>query len=117
MTQKHRPIAGFRITRPTAGRGRAPNANLPIRFSQFKRLIDALITHERRDGHTRASNTATVAPDTLPVLRSPAPSQRKVFDVGPIDRSKSTLSVISIADAEARCRRETLLHFGLDPDL
>ncbi|ESS40572.1 hypothetical protein P355_2335 [Burkholderia cenocepacia KC-01] len=37
--------------------------------------------------------------------------------MAPIDRSKSTLSVISIADAEARCRRETLLHFGLDPDL
>ncbi|MCA8037595.1 hypothetical protein LGM46_32010 [Burkholderia arboris] len=117
MTRKHRPIAGFRIVKPTAGRGRAPNTHLPIRFPQFKQFIDALITHERHDGHSQASNTATVAPDTRPALHSPAPPQRKVFDVGPIDRSKSTLSVISIADAEARCRRETLLHFGLDPDL
>ncbi|WP_164728206.1 hypothetical protein [Burkholderia cenocepacia] len=117
MTQKHRPIAGFRIKKPSAGRGRAPNANRPIRFSQFKQLIDELITQERRDAHTPASNTATVAPDTRLPRHSAAPPQRKVFDVAPIDRSKSTLSVISIADAEARCRRETLLHFGLDPDL
>ncbi|MBR8092496.1 hypothetical protein LGN09_06265 [Burkholderia cenocepacia] len=117
MTQKHRPIAGFRIKKPSAGRGRAPNANRPIRFSQFKQLIDELITQERRDAHTPASNTATVAPDTRLLRHSAAPPQRKVFDVAPIDRSKSTLSVISIADAEARCRRETLLHFGLDPDL
>ena len=116
MTQKHRSIAGFRITKPTARRRRAPNANRPIRFSQFKPLIAGLVTHERRDGHTHASNTATVARDTLPVLHSPAPPQRKVFDVGSIDRSKSTLSVISVADAETRCRRETLLHFGLEPD-
>ncbi len=93
------------------------NVNLPIRFSQFRQLIDELIARERHHGQAHAVNTAVIAHDTQPVGKPAVPPQRKVFDVGPIDRSKSTLRVISIAEAEARCRRETLLHFGLDPDL
>ncbi|MFA8327381.1 hypothetical protein ACEPT7_13275 [Burkholderia ubonensis] len=51
-----------------------------------------------------------------PAGKPASPPQRKVFDEGRIDRSKSKLRVISMADGEARCRRQTLMHFGLDPD-
>ncbi|KVA22739.1 hypothetical protein WI42_06075 [Burkholderia ubonensis] len=90
-------------------RGRAASETRPIRLSEIKQLIGELITSER---HHHGQAHAMLAPAGKPA----SPPQRKVFDVGRIDRSKSQLRVISMADAEARCRRETLLHFGLDPD-
>ena len=117
MTQKHRAISGFRIAKPADRRPRTMNGRPPIRFSQFRQLIDELIARERNHDHSHAVLTSAVEHDTQPAGTQAVPSQVKVFDVGRIDRSKSTLRVISMADAEARCRRETLLHFGLDPDL
>ncbi|KVP85282.1 hypothetical protein WJ96_23955 [Burkholderia ubonensis] len=109
MTKKHRPISGFRIAQPAARRGCAASENRPIRLSEIKQLIGELITSER---HHHGQAHAMLAPAGKPA----SPPQRKVFDVGRIDRSRSQLRVISMADAEARCRRETLMHFGLDPD-
>ncbi|KWE99335.1 hypothetical protein [Burkholderia pseudomultivorans] len=113
MTKKHCPIVGFRIAKPVARRNRAMNENRPIRLSEIRQLIGELVGSGRRDdGGMPAALTPAAGPDTQPVL-----PQRKVFDVARIDRSKSTLRVITLAEAEARGRRETLAHFGLDPDL
>ncbi|KVG53654.1 hypothetical protein [Burkholderia territorii] len=117
MTEKHRAITGFRIAKPVARRNRTLNDNTPIRVWQLRQLIDTLTARERHHSRARAQSTLAVAHGARAVGAQAAPPQRKVFDVGPIDRSKSTLRVISMADAQARCRRETLLHFGLDPDL
>ncbi|WP_174904462.1 hypothetical protein [Burkholderia pseudomultivorans] len=89
------------------------NENRPIRLSEIRQLIGELVANGRRDdGGMPAALMPAAGPDTQPVL-----PQRKVFDVARIDRSKSTLRVITLAEAEARGRRETLAHFGLDPDL
>ncbi|EEE02103.1 MULTISPECIES: hypothetical protein [Burkholderia] len=118
MTKKHCPIAGFRIAKPVARRNRAMNENRPIRLSEIRQLIGELVASGRRDDGGMpaalmpAAGHGVSRPDTPPVL-----PQRKVFDVARIDRSKSTLRVITLAEAKARGRRETLAHFGLDPDL
>ncbi|KVC23529.1 hypothetical protein WL93_29100 [Burkholderia diffusa] len=117
MTEKHRAITGFRIAKPVARRSRTLNGNLPVRLWQLRQLIDKLAAREHHHGQAHVASTSAVEHDARAVGTQVVPPQRKVFDVGPIDRSKSTLRVISMADAQARCRRETLLHFGLDPDL
>ena len=110
MTLKHHPITGFRSAKQIARRSRTTNENRPIRLSEIRLLIGELVANARHQGQ------AAEYP-AQPAGKPVSPPQRKVFDVGPIDHSKSTLQIISMADAEARCRRETLMHFGQDPDL
>ncbi len=54
--------------------------------------------------------------DARATVTSTSPPKRAVFNVGRIDPSKCQLPSISDAEAEAMARRETLMHFGLDPD-
>jgi len=117
MTQKHHPITGFRFAKQIARRSRITNENRPIRLAEIRLLIGELVASVRPHGQTHAPLTSTVEYHAQPAGKPVSPPQRKVFDVGPIDHSKSTLQIISMADAEARCRRETLMHFGQDPDL
>ncbi|WP_322087797.1 hypothetical protein [Burkholderia sp. BCC1999] len=117
MTQKHRPITGFRFAKQIARRSRMTNENRPIRLSEIRLLIGELVASARHHDQAQAALTSAVEYHAQPAGKPTSPPQRKVFDVGPIDHSKSTLQIISMADAEARCRRETLLHFGQDPDL
>ncbi|WP_176048560.1 hypothetical protein [Burkholderia sp. BCC1644] len=117
MTQKHHPITGFRFAKQIARRSRMTNENRPIRLSEIRQLIGELVASTRHHDQAQAALTSAVEYHVQPAGKPASPPQRKVFDVGPIDHSKSTLQIISMADAEARCRRETLLHFGQDPDL
>ncbi|VWC65879.1 hypothetical protein [Burkholderia lata] len=117
MTQKHHPITGFRFAKQIVRHNRTTNENRPIRLSEMRRLIGELVASARHHGQAQAALRSAVGYNARPAGKPVSPPQRKVFDVGPIDHSKSTLQIISIADAEARCRRETLIHFGQDPDL
>ncbi|CAB3973140.1 hypothetical protein BCO9919_05619 [Burkholderia cenocepacia] len=117
MTLKHHPITGFRSAKQIARRSRTTNENRPIRLSEIRLLIGELVASARHQGQAPAALTSAAEYPAQPAGKPVSPPQRKVFDVGPIDHSKSTLQIISMADAEARCRRETLMHFGQDPDL
>lgn len=117
MTQQHRPIAGFRVAKPVTRRSRVMNENRSIRVSEIRQLIRELIAHEHHPDQAQVPRTPAVEHGAQSAGEPALPPQRKVFDIGHVDWSKSTLRTISMADADARCRRETLLHFGMDPDL
>ncbi|MDN7491481.1 hypothetical protein CFB40_18925 [Burkholderia sp. AU31652] len=116
MNAKHTPIAGFRITRPTAKRGR-PSSRRPLALSaEARRLLDALVTTELHHSLARVMRKSAVGHDTRTANMPVSPPRRAVFNVGRIDLSKCQLPVESIADIEFWGRRETLMHFGHDPD-
>lgn len=117
MTQKHHAITGFRFAKQIARRSRVTNENRPIRLEEIRLLIGELVASVHQHGQAQAAPTSAVEYNARPAGKPVLPPQRKVFDVGPIDHSKSTLQIISMADAEARCRRETLMHFGQDLDV
>ncbi|KWE99334.1 hypothetical protein NUV25_32695 [Burkholderia pseudomultivorans] len=116
MTEKHTPITGFRITRPVTKRGRPTNENRPIRLSEVRRLLDALVTRELHHSLARLMHSSAIGHDARAATASAVPRRRAVFNVGRIDLSKCQLPIFSDAEAEAMARRETLAHFGLDPD-
>ncbi|MGU7785188.1 hypothetical protein [Burkholderia sp. PU8-34] len=117
MTEKHSPIAGFRIARPAARRVRTMSEHRPVLRSEVRQLIEELIVNELRQSLASVMRTSAVGPVERPAGEPASQPQRKVFNVGRIDLSKCKLPIISDADAEAMCRRETLMHFGQDPDL
>ncbi|KWC75922.1 hypothetical protein WL57_35085 [Burkholderia cepacia] len=79
----------------------------------MRRLLEEFLASELRRSLARTSAVELAAP---PAGVS-APPPRAVFNVGRIDPSKSTLPIISEAEAKAIGGRETFMHFGLDPDL
>ncbi|KVC63925.1 hypothetical protein WI72_08905 [Burkholderia ubonensis] len=117
MTEKHSPIAGFRIVRPAARRGRTMREHRPIWRSEVRQLIEELLVNELRRSLTRVTRTSAVEPIARPTSEPASRPPRKVFNVGRIDPSKCKLPVISEAEAKAIGGRETCMHFGLDPDL
>lgn len=114
MTEKHSPIAGFRIARPSAARSRRMSGNRHMWHAEMRRLLEEFLANELRRSLAR---TSTVEPVALPTNEPAPPLPRTVFNVGRIDPSKCTLPIISEAEAKAIGGRETFMHFGLDPDL
>ncbi|HIH2752574.1 hypothetical protein L3V59_30985 [Burkholderia aenigmatica] len=113
MNAKHTPIAGFRITR----RGRLTSEHRPVRLSEARRLLDAVVTRELHHSLARVMRKSAIEHDARAAVTSASPPKRAVFNVGRIDPSKCQLPIISDAEAEAMARRETLMHFGHAPDL
>ncbi|WP_423382233.1 MULTISPECIES: hypothetical protein [unclassified Burkholderia] len=119
MTAKHTPITGFRITRPAATRGRPMSEHRPVRLSEARRLLDTFVTRELHHSLARVMRKSAVEHDARAAAAAAAaasPPQRAVFNVGRIDPLKCQLPIFTDAEAEAMARRETLMHFGLDPD-
>ncbi|RQS71556.1 hypothetical protein DID96_12545 [Burkholderia sp. Bp8963] len=116
MSTKHTPITGFRIARPTARRGRSTSEYRLIRLSEARQHIDAFVTNALHRSLTRVMRESAVEHDARPSGKPAPPPQKAVFNVGRIDLSKCQLPIISAAEAEAMARRETLMHFGQDPD-
>ncbi|VWD21929.1 hypothetical protein BLA18112_05421 [Burkholderia lata] len=116
MNAKHTPIAGFRITRPKAKRCRPSSRHRLALNSEARHLLDALVANELHHSLARVMRKSVVGHDTRPVDMPASPPRRAVFNVGRIDLSKCQLPVESIADIEFWGRRETLMHFGHDPD-
>ncbi|WDD92984.1 hypothetical protein Bsp3421_003029 [Burkholderia sp. FERM BP-3421] len=114
MTEKHSPITGFRIARPSAARSRMMTRNRLAWRSEVRRLLEEILANELRRSLAR---TSVVEPVARPTREPARPLPRTVFDVGPIDPSKCMLPIISEAEARAVGGRETFMHFGLDPDL
>jgi hypothetical protein len=112
MNAKHTPIAGFRITR----RGRPTSEHRPVRLSEARRLLDAVVMRELNHSLARVMRKSAIEYDARAASASASPQKRAVFNVGRIDPAKCQLPFISDAEAEAMARRETLMHFGLDPD-
>ncbi|NHV26627.1 hypothetical protein [Burkholderia sp. D-99] len=117
MTEKHSPIAGFRIARPETRRGRPMLERRPVRRSEVRQLIEELIVNELRRGFTHVAQTSATEPVAWPTARPVSRLPRKFFSEGRIDPSKCQLPIISEAEARAIGGRETFMHFGLDPDL
>ncbi|KUZ75403.1 hypothetical protein WI36_11765 [Burkholderia ubonensis] len=116
MSERHSPITGFRIAQPAAKRGRTTSGHRPIRLSEARQLIEAFVTNELHHSLARVMRKSVDEHNAQPAAKPTPLPQRKVFNVARIDHSKSQLPIISDADAEAIGRRETLMHFGLDPD-
>jgi len=116
MNAKHTPIAGFRITRPAAKRGRPSNRQRLALSSEARQLLDALVATELHHSLARVMRKAAVGHDTRTANMPASPPRRTVFNVGRIDLSKCQMPVETIADIEFWGRRETLMHFGHDPD-
>ncbi|KAG8150005.1 hypothetical protein [Burkholderia catarinensis] len=116
MNAKHTPIAGFRIARPTARRGRPMSKHRPVRLSEARQLLDAFVTRELHHSLARVMRKSALEHDAWAAAVRTSPPRRAVFNVGRIDLSKCQLPIITDAEAEAMARRETLTHFGLDPD-
>ncbi|WP_155257302.1 MULTISPECIES: hypothetical protein [Burkholderia] len=116
MTIRHGSISGFRMARTAVKRDRSTNEHRAIRLAEARKLIDTFVANALHRGLARIMrDSATeygVRPSTEPTSRP----QRKVFNVGRIDHAKSQLPIISKEEARAIGRRETLLHFGQDPD-
>ncbi len=88
-----------------------------MRRSEVTQLLEECVAHALRRGLERIAHRFVVAPAQTPVGKPAPVPPRKVFNVGRIDPSKSTLPIISEEEAKAIGGRETLIHFGLDPDL
>ncbi|WP_105133413.1 hypothetical protein [Burkholderia sp. BE12] len=116
MSTKHAPIAGFRITRRAAKRGHSTSEHRRVRLSEARQLIDAFVARELHRSVARVMRKSAVELGAWAATAAASPPQRAVFNVGRIDLSKCQLPIISSAEAEAMARRETLMHFGLDPD-
>ncbi|MBN3786722.1 hypothetical protein [Burkholderia sp. Ac-20353] len=116
MSAKHTPITGFRIAHPTARRGRSTSEHRPVRLSEARQLIDAFVTDALHRSLTRVMRKSGVEHGARPSGEPVPPPRKAVFNVGRIDLSKCKLPIISEAEAEAMARRETLMHFGQDPD-
>ncbi|WP_321802861.1 hypothetical protein [Burkholderia sp. BCC1993] len=116
MNAKHTPIAGFRIARNTVKRGRPANRHRLALVSEARQLLDALVANELHQSLARVMRKSAVGHDARPAHMPTSPPRRTVFNVGRIDLSKCQLPVVSIAEIEASGRRETLMHFGHDPD-
>ncbi|MCA7995103.1 hypothetical protein LGM63_31085 [Burkholderia cepacia] len=116
MNAKHTPIAGFRIARATAKRGRPANRHRVALVSEARQLLDTLVANELHRSLARVMRQSAIGHDTRPADMPAPPPRRAVFNVGRIDLSKCQLPVESIAEIEASGRRETLMHFGHDPD-
>lgn len=116
MTAKHAPIAGFRMTRATSKRGRPISKHRPVRLAEARQLLDAFVTRELHHSLARAMRRSALEHDARAAATRAFPPRRAVFNVGRIDPSKSQLPIFTDAEAEAMARRETLMHFGLDPD-
>ncbi|MBN3775963.1 hypothetical protein G3O06_00090 [Burkholderia sp. Ac-20345] len=116
MNAKHTPIAGFRVTRPTAKRGRPASRHRLALSSEARQLLDALVANELHHSLARVMCKSAVGHDTRPDDMPVSPPRRAVFNVGRIDLSKCQMPVETIADIEFWGRRETLMHFGHDPD-
>ncbi|AXK61464.1 MULTISPECIES: hypothetical protein [Burkholderia] len=114
MNAKHTPIAGFRIMRPMSKRRRPMNGHRPVRLSENLRCLDAIITRELHHSLARIMRKSALEHDAR-AAAIPRPL-RAPFNVGRIDLSKCQLPIITDAEAEAMARRETLMHFGQDPD-
>ena len=117
MNAKHTRIAGFRITRPPAKRRHPMAEHRPLRLSEARRLLDAFITRELHHSLARVMRQSAIAHHARAATVSAPRPKPVVFNVGRIDLSKCQLPIISDAEAEAMARRETLMHFGQDPDL
>ncbi|MGU7771963.1 hypothetical protein ACV229_17560 [Burkholderia sp. MR1-5-21] len=117
MTEKHSPIAGFRIARPAARRGRTMSEHRPVLRSEVRQLIEELVANELRQSLASVMRTSAVEPVARPASEPAPQPPRKVFNVGRIDPAKCKLPIFSDAEAEAMARRETLMHFGQNPDL
>ncbi|MCA8223430.1 MULTISPECIES: hypothetical protein [Burkholderia] len=115
MTERHMPITRFRIARP-AKRGRPMNQHRPVRLSEARRLLDALVTRELHHSLARVMRNSAIEHNVRAATAPAVPQRRAVFNVGRIDLSKCQLPIFSDAEAEAMARRQTLAHFGLDPD-
>ena len=113
MTGKHSRIAGFQIAQPSAARSRTTNGNRVVRRAEMRRLLEEFLARELRRSLAHTSAAVLAAPPA----GASAPPRRAVSNVGRIDPSKSTLPIISEAEAKAIGGRETFMHFGLDPDL
>ncbi|WP_321859833.1 hypothetical protein [Burkholderia cenocepacia] len=116
MTLKHIAIAGFRMTRSTSKRGRRMSKHRPVRLSEARQLLDAFITRELHHCLARAMRRTALEHDAQAAATRVSPPRRATFNVGRIDPSKCRLPIISSAEAEAMARRDTLMHFGLDPE-
>ncbi|MDR0241474.1 MAG: hypothetical protein LBJ65_07720 [Burkholderia sp.] len=116
MTSKHIAIAGFRMTRSTSKRGRPISKHRPVRLSEARQLLDAFVTRELHHCMARAMRRSALEHDAQAAATRISPRRRAIFNVGRIDPSKSQLPILSDAEAESLARRETLLHFGLDPE-
>ncbi|MCA8298654.1 hypothetical protein LGN19_33200 [Burkholderia sp. AU30198] len=117
MNAKHTPIAGFRITRPAAKRDRPVTRHRLALSSEARQLLDALVATELHHSLARVMRKSAVGHDTRTANMPVSPPRRAVFNVGRIDLSKCQMPVETIADIEFWGRRETLMHFGHDPDL
>ncbi|AKM02479.1 MULTISPECIES: hypothetical protein [Burkholderia cepacia complex] len=116
MTAKHAPIAGFRMTRATSKRGRPMSKHRPVRLSEARQLLDAFVARELHHCLARVMRRSALEHDAQAAAALAIRPRRAVFKVERIDPSKCQLPNISSAEAEAMARRETLMHFGLDPD-
>ncbi|KAB0660493.1 hypothetical protein [Burkholderia territorii] len=116
MNAKRSSIAGFRVTRHP-GKHRRPMAeHRPVRLSEARRLLDAIVSRELRHRVVRIMRTSAIEQGEQVVAASASRPKPVVFNVGRIDLAKCRLPLISDAEAEAMARRETLSHFGQDPD-
>ncbi|WP_321820969.1 MULTISPECIES: hypothetical protein [unclassified Burkholderia] len=116
MNAKHTPIAGFRVARAMAKRGRPANRHRLALVSEARQFLDTLVANELHRSLARVMRKSAVGHDTWSADMQASPPRRVVFNVGRIDLSKCQLPVESIAEIEASGRRETLMHFGHDPD-
>ncbi|KVQ61898.1 hypothetical protein WT83_18465 [Burkholderia territorii] len=88
----------------------------PVRLSEARRLLDAIVSRELRHRVVRIMRTSAIEQGEQVVAASASRPKPVVFNVGRIDLAKCRLPLISDAEAEAMARRETLSHFGQDPD-
>ncbi|KVL40291.1 hypothetical protein [Burkholderia sp. MSMB1835] len=116
MTVKHGSIIGFRMTRAAVKRGRSTSEHRAIRRAEARQFIDTSVANALQHGLARIMRDFAAGYGARPANGPASRSQRKVFDVGRMDHAKSQLPIISEEEARAVGRRETLLHFGLDPD-
>ncbi|KUZ16623.1 hypothetical protein [Burkholderia diffusa] len=116
MNVKHTSIAGFRITQHPVKRRRPMAEHRPVRLSEARLLLDAIVTRKLHHSLVRIMRTSAIEHREQAAAASASRPKPVVFNVGRIDLAKCQLPLISDAEAEAMARRETLVHFGQDPD-
>lgn len=72
MTERHMPITRFRIARP-AKRGRPMNQHRPVRLSEARRLLDALVTRELHHSLARIMRNSTIEHNVRAATASAVP--------------------------------------------
>ncbi|VWC38776.1 hypothetical protein BLA9940_00525 [Burkholderia aenigmatica] len=76
MNAKHTPIAGFRITRPTAKRGRPVTRHRLALSSEARQLLDALVATELHHSLARVMRKSAVRHDTRTANMPVSPPRR-----------------------------------------